>query len=430
MNTELENRTTGNQTTQRQYGVLNRRLWPLVVLLVAMPVSIGQAKDPCAGLQGKELKECSQSGGIGSAGGLSLGDAEVVMTNVEPIDDVFRPVQELMDALAGSTAKLKASNDDLGKAIGRENCETLPGAVARFAEEQAGGLVLESAPMEILLVNPDTIDGLRTKSKEMQDKILEKSGGSAAAKKKIKKIDQKMEERIATLEKLAPKISVPMPKLAVAGDASSSVQEVVSSVNSILETTMEIIQLCATMPVRVQSIMTKASVLPAKAPRAIRKAKIDKEQAGEIMGTIRGNVVSLASLPGMAVSLMGEVKSFFTLLGGLTGAGLTDAAKPRPIVLENGFTYYRYDTKHIGWQDGEKEGCVAPEHPQYEEIVQEIKDYKKAEKAAKKAAAEAAKLKAAEAAGSEESPTGEDGVQEAAPGSEASEVQEVESIEQ
>ncbi len=369
-----------------------RMFWGWMFLVNAMPISAVHAKDPCAGLQGKALKECAKTGGIGSGGGLSLADAKVEMTTVEPIDDVFRPVQELMDELARSTEKLRASNDDLGEAIGRGDCETIPEAIGRFATEEAGGLVLESAPMEILLVNPDTIDGLRAKSKEIQDKILEKSGGSPAAKKKIKKLDEKMESRIAALEKVAPTVKVPMPKLAVAGDGSPRVQEVVTSVNGILETTMEVIQLCATMPVRVQSIMTKASILPAKAPRAIRKAKIDKEKAGEIMGTMRGNVVALASLPGMAISLMDEVKSFFTLLGGLTGAGLADSAGPKPIILENGFTYYQYDTKYIRWQDGDKEGCVAPEHPQYGDIVQEITEFKKAKAEAKKAAAAAAKL--------------------------------------
>ena len=75
---------------------------------------------------------------------------------------------------------------------------------------------------------------------------------------------------------------------------------------------------------------------------------------------------------------MDEVKSFFSLLGGLTGAALpATAAEGKSIQLENGFTYYRYDNDYIGWKDGSKEGCVSPEHSKYATILEEISEAKK-----------------------------------------------------
>ena len=66
----------------------------LFALLLFAPKP-GHAKDPCAGLEGKDLRECNKTGG---GGGLSIKDAKVVMTGVDAIDSVVIPVAEMLEA--------------------------------------------------------------------------------------------------------------------------------------------------------------------------------------------------------------------------------------------------------------------------------------------------------------------------------------------
>jgi hypothetical protein len=197
---------------------------------------------------------------------------------------------------------------------------------------------------------------------------------------KLAKIKAKFERRgkpvpPAVLASL-PKLPVPMPQLEVAGGGGSE-RSLVAAVNLALEGTTSVVKTAASIPTRMQGTVATATLLPAKAPKAIKKIGLNKEDAAEVLQIMQDNLLVVLAIPKLAFSTMSELKDLFAAVQSVAGGEAGLLPGPREVRGKNGHIYTRYSDDYIRVQMGSKHRCLRPKPESdstYQETVRAMAD--------------------------------------------------------
>lgn len=346
-----------------------------------------EGSDPCASLEGKALKLCQKMGG--SASPKSVQDIRLTTTGLPSIDDVFQPVGELVSDLQAAHKALSDSQQKLGEAIGQRPCETLPEAVARFADNLSPGAVTVQVVTEpIPLLDPSKLDKILDKAQQAQDKAAQQAAakGIPINPELLAKRKAAVEQKIEALTKMAPKIPFPVPSLQVAApstgskyakERAASLQRIAHTVSEGMNSTQMIVQTCMSVPTRLQMTMIRASTLPAKLPKELSNAGIGPEQAQLVKQGLAGNLAVLTSLPKLAIETVNELKQFISIIPALTGADVNVSPKYKTYAASGGYTYHLFPDGQIRWSRDKYTGCMQPSEDRkspYQAAILEIQN--------------------------------------------------------
>lgn len=328
------------------------KLWFGMCLCVGALSSSAWAAGPCDRLTGLEKATCMKEQGLAALPKVDIEKMKINPTGVQAIDDVFAPVDAILVELREAKTQLAQSKIDIGRALGKKQCETMGKAAARFAARSSGNLTVTMKTVSVPLVSDEKLAKIKAK--------FEAKG---------KPVPPAV---IASL----PKMPVPMPQLEAASGGSGSQGALVDAVNKALEGTTGVIRTSVSIPPRMQGTVAAASMLPVKAPKAIKKMGLDKDQAAEVLENMKGNLVVVLALPKLALSTMSELKDLFAAVQSIAGGDAGLLPGPREVRGKKGHIYKRYSDDYIRIQMGSKYRCLRPKSEPdsaYQEAVRAMK---------------------------------------------------------
>jgi hypothetical protein len=290
--------------------------------------------------------------GLAALPKMDIKKMKIKPTGVQAIDDVFAPIGAILVELREAKVLLAQSKIDIGRALGKKQCETMGKAAARFAARSSGNLTVTMKTVSVPLVSDEKLAKIKAK--------FEAKGKSVPP---------------AVLAAL-PKIPVPMPQLLAAPGGGGSQGALVKAVNKALEGTIGVIRTSVSIPTRMQSTIATASMLPVRAPKAIKKMGLDKDQAAEVLENMKDNLVVVLALPKLALSTMSELKDLFAAVQSIAGGDAGLLPGPQGVRGKNGHVYKRYGDDYIRIQMGSKHRCLRPKSEPdstYQEAVRAMK---------------------------------------------------------